>query len=153
MTDRAARRQRWTAVHCEQSRSTSCVPACAAMVQGLTQGLDAAAITRLEMDHIARWSPDGRGVSLGRVRELGFDYQWDLDPEATPDDAIANLEDRLRDGPLIVSVWLGPLRHAQGGTGWQPSDRMMHAILLVGATNVEDSYTSIPPTPARYSRS
>ena len=29
----------------------------------------------------------------------------------------------------------------------------MHAILLVGATNVEDSYTSIPPTPARYSRS
>lgn len=72
MTDRAALRQRWIAVHCEQSRSTSCVPACAAMVQGLAQGLDAAEISQLEMDHIARWSPDGRGVCSAESANSGL---------------------------------------------------------------------------------
>lgn len=132
MTARAARRQRWIAAHCEQSRNNSCVPACAAMLQGLAQGLDDAAISRLESDYIERWSPDGRGVPLGRVHAQGFHYQYEPDFAATPSDAIASLEDRLRDGPVIVSAWTGPLRHAQGGTGWRPSDRQLHAIALVG---------------------
>lgn len=54
------------------------------------------------------------------------------DLSSAPEDTVADLEDRLRDGPLIVTVWNGPLRLAQGGSGWQPSDRLLHAIVLSG---------------------
>lgn len=110
----------------------SCVAACLAMVHGLVHGLEATAIARLEATYIDRCPPDMRGVSLDRARELGLVYQWMQDLSSAPEDTVADLEDRLRDGPLIVTVWNGPLRLAQGGSGWQPSDRLLHAIALSG---------------------
>mgnify|MGYP000240449640 CR=1 FL=1 len=132
MTSRPQRLQRWVAAHCEQSRGDSCVPACVAMVRGLVLGLEADEIPAEETTCIALWGSDGRGIVLGQVRDLGFGHRWDIDFDAAPDAAVADLEDRLQDGPLIVGVWIGPLRHAQGGSGWQPSDRLLHAIVLVG---------------------
>lgn len=132
MIDRAETRRLWIAAHCEQSRMDSCVPACLAMVHGLVRGLEAAAIARLEVTYIDRFPPEMRGVSLHRVQELGLAYRWMQDPAAAPEDTVADLEDRLGDGPLIVTVWKGPLRLAQGGSGWQPSDRLLHAIALSG---------------------
>lgn len=132
MTDRAETRKRWISAHCEQSRVDSCVAACMAMVHGLVHGLEPTAIVRLEATYIDRFPPDMRGVSLDRTRELGLLYQCMQDLSSAPEDTVADLEDRLRDGPLIVTVWSGPLRLAQGGSGWQPSDRLLHAIALSG---------------------
>lgn len=127
----AATRQRWIAAHCEQSRSESCVPACAAMVMAMAHSLEVDAIAQLEAEYIARWGL-WRGVPIGRVTELGLTHRYERDFAAMPEDAMAALADRLHDGPVIVGVWIGPLRHAQGGTGWQPSDRLLHAIVLAG---------------------